>query len=162
MFALIIYFIRHAKAIDKNSSGFKKSNDLDRPLTKQGIKEFTKLLKTVKNQINDPKVIYYSPALRTASTAEIITDYFKIKTTKLERLLPESSTIDFLKWFKDSDFDENIIFVGHEPNLSSIISKMLNASPESIKMKKGAIAAVEIKNDHLKQLLWLIGPDFSH
>jgi phosphohistidine phosphatase SixA len=78
-----------------------------------------------------------------------------------ERLNPSSSFENFIK-VKDkieTKFDkiEVIAFVGHEPDFSEIISKLISSSMVGVKLKKPSIVEIEF-NENRGELIAFLTP----
>ncbi len=133
---------------DAFSEGVDEEN---RPLLKEGkdvTKVMTQILLENKFQVGE---IISSPFLRALETAEIIkkTAHYDKKITISEALLPERNFDDFLdvlKNRKESHPDKGIVVVGHEPNLSHLISTLLGGRKTFIELKKSAVAVIEVES----------------
>jgi len=141
-----LLFIRHSLAVDRMKFS---GDDLDRPLTKKGIKRAKKFFKKIKKIYPEIDVIYTSPAIRALQTANILNNFYNTKLIKTPFLLPGAE-------FKRLKFNNNIVaIVGHEPDLSEFIRTL--TFNENIKLQKPSLAEVEdgvlkalIQHTHLK------------
>ncbi len=125
-----LFFIRHAAAAARDTW---TGDDSARPLTKDGAKKMRQSAKGLKKLVKKIDLIITSPALRAVQTAEILGDIFKkskhITSVKLE---PGSSYLDFLKLMEEIGPDpESVALVGHEPDLSLILSALLTGDADS-------------------------------
>jgi phosphohistidine phosphatase len=118
-----------------------------RPLLSDGKENSKKVSEfLIENGIEIGELIS-SPFLRALETAEVVKKTFKYdgKITISEALLPERNFDDFLALLKQrSDGKKALFFVGHEPNLSHVVSSILGSRKSFIQLKKSGIALVEI------------------
>jgi len=146
-----LYVLRHA------SAGTRRANpviDVKRPLDKEG-KQQCMLIATCLNALNVHfDLIASSPlkrALQTASLVGMEIGYeTKIMTT--EALAPSGSVAGFHQLVSDLSKHENVLIVGHNPNLQQFLSSLIscagvngNGSPDraSVRLRKGALARVD-------------------
>jgi len=135
-----LYFIRHAKAVDRVDWN---DDDLLRPLNQKGIKIskefFSKLPK-----IYDIDIIISSKAVRAMQTAQILKEFYPNAIYTTSNLLnPGSSLVDVEILLKEYEDYENIALVGHEPDISTTISKLLGCKFLNINVKKSSIIELE-------------------
>jgi phosphohistidine phosphatase len=139
-----LYFLRHA------SAGLRRRSpvlDLKRPLDKEGKKHCLQLA-YVLNALNIQfDLIISSPLKRCLQTASLIgteTGY-EAQIMNSDALAPEATLKDFQKLLRENAHAENLLVVGHNPNLSSFLGSILvpAASPEAkIRLRKGSMARV--------------------
>ncbi|NYF90555.1 histidine phosphatase family protein [Tunturiibacter empetritectus] len=139
-----LYILRHA------SAGLRRKNpllDLKRPLDKEGKKHSLQLA-YVLNALNIQfDLIVSSPLKRSLQTATLIgteTGY-EAPILQSESLAPAATVKDFQKLLRDFASHENILVVGHNPNLTTFLGSLLvpASSPEAkIRLRKGSIARV--------------------
>jgi phosphohistidine phosphatase len=138
-----IYLIRHGDA-EKISIGKK---DSDRELTSTGRVKLKSAVINWKNLIKDLDFIITSPLTRAAQTANIIAEVYgagdKIMIDK--KLSPGSRTESIIE-IANSLNGLEIAFVGHQPDLSEILSDLISPKAAYIDFKKGAIAKVSFGN----------------
>ena len=158
-----LYVLRHA------SAGTRRPNpliDAKRPLDKEG-KQQCILIAGALNALNIHfDVIASSPLKRALQTASFVGTEMgndtKILTTKA--LSPEAAIADFHKLVGDLSGHENVLVVGHNPNLQHFLSSViscLNPSAASlpnranVRLRKGSIARVDCTR-RPATLNWLI------
>jgi phosphohistidine phosphatase len=139
-----LYVLRHA------SAGLRRANpllDAKRPLDKEGKKHCLQLA-YVLNALNIQfDLIVSSPLKRCLQTASLIgteTGY-EAQILNSTALAPAAMLKDFQKLLNDCSKRENLLVVGHNPNLSSFLGSLLvpAANPEAkIRLRKGSIARV--------------------
>jgi phosphohistidine phosphatase len=139
-----LYFLRHA------SAGLRRRSpilDLKRPLDKEGKKHCLQLA-YVLNALNIQfDLIISSPLKRCLQTASLIgteTGY-EAQILNSNALAPEATLKDFQRLLRENTHAENLLVVGHNPNLSSFLGSILvpATGPEAkIRLRKGSMARV--------------------
>jgi phosphohistidine phosphatase len=139
-----LYILRHA------SAGLRKTNpllDVKRPLDKEGKKHSLQLA-YVLNALNIQfDLIISSPLKRSLQTAALIgteTGY-EAPVQQSDALAPSATVKDFQKLLREISKRENVLVVGHNPNLTTFLGSLLvpASSPEAkIRLRKGSIARV--------------------
>jgi phosphohistidine phosphatase len=139
-----LYILRHA------SAGLRRANpllDVKRPLDKEGKKHSLQLA-YVLNALNIQfDLIISSPLKRSLQTAAMIgteTGY-EAPIQQSNALAPSATVKDFQKLLREISNRENVLVVGHNPNLTSFLGSLLvpASSPEAkIRLRKGSIARV--------------------
>lgn len=134
-----LYLVRHADA-EKVQPGKK---DEDRKLSKEGKER----IRGVANQwfyfIKNMDLICSSPFIRAVETAEIIAKCFeyKGKVIKDSVLASGSHTKDMIAFVNNLDVND-IMVVGHQPDLSEHVSNLVSSHGALIEFKKAAIAKI--------------------
>lgn len=146
-----LYVLRHA------SAGTRRANpviDAKRPLDKEG-KAQCLLIGGVLNALDVHfDVIASSPLKRALQTASFVGSEIgdEAKILKTKALAPEATIADFRRLISDFSSLENVLVVGHNPNLQQFLSAMIsgvdaslngNASRPNIRLRKGALARVD-------------------
>lgn len=145
-----LYVLRHA------SAGTRRSNptiDAKRPLDKEG-KQQCILIGTCLNALNVHfDVIASSPLKRALQTASLVGMEigYESKLLITEALSPEGTVSDFHKLVSELSKHENVLIVGHNPNLQEFLSSLVSTAslnghqPElaNIRLRKGALARVD-------------------
>lgn len=139
-----LYILRHA------SAGTRRANpllDIKRPLDKEGKKHSLQLAHVL-NALNIQfDLIVSSPLKRCLQTASLIgteTGY-EAQILHSSALAPEATVKDFQKLLHEYNSRENLLVVGHNPNLSLFLGTLLVPahSPEArIRLRKGSMARV--------------------
>jgi len=138
-----IYLIRHGDA-EKVEIGKK---DFDRELTASGKIKMNNAAQFWKNIIDRFDSIYSSPLTRAYQTAEITAEVFGIKDKMIidKKLSPGCKAESIVEIANSSD-KEDIVFVGHQPDFSEILSGLISIKGANIDFKKGAIAKIVFGN----------------
>jgi len=158
-----LFLLRHGLAAERGTPGF--ANDADRPLTPQGRRQLRKIAAAMRQMELSFDAILSSPFLRARQTAEIVGKELKLKKRLAfaDELQPggnEKKLIQRLATLKPPP--ENVLLVGHEPDLSNMISWFVTgATGAGFALKKGGLAKLEIKKLRACKcatLAWLLTP----
>lgn len=146
-----VVLVRHGIAEDKGTK-----NDFDRELTEAGAKKMKKIGRALATVFPDADTIYSSPLVRAMQTAERIADAYgsKLRISQTDALRSEATVAYFRELIAHAG-GENIICVGHEPNLSTIVEELADAR---IVMKKGGCCGLRFSSSGSAQLEWLAPP----
>jgi phosphohistidine phosphatase len=134
-----IYLIRHGDA-EKAST---QKKDSERKLTPDGEQKIKTAAEGWKLLIPSLSHIISSPLIRAMQTAEIVAKVFefkgKINTDK--RLISGAKTEDLIDLAVEI-MGQDMAFVGHEPDFSEHVSRLISSSDVKIDFKKGMIAKI--------------------
>jgi phosphohistidine phosphatase len=157
-----IFILRHGEAGARVPVA---SRDTERSLTETGKDEMEKIAESLLRLRVEFDKIASSPLKRAKETAEIVTKVYEKDSPKLEmwdELKPEGSKQELLQKLSKLKQDSDIMLVGHEPYLSTLIGEVISGSPGArISLKKGGIAKVQILSFSPKvtgELRWLLTP----
>jgi phosphohistidine phosphatase len=153
--AIRLHLLRHAHAGD----AFEWVGDDDlRPLTSKGRKQAERLGRFMCEHDIRPDVIVSSPLVRAVQTAEIVAAELGMTVRKDPRLASGFSQRELWALLDELGAREPLL-VGHEPDLSSLLSYLTDAP---LPMKKGALATVDLETrlgDGEGVLCWLLPPE---
>lgn len=156
-----LYILRHA------SAGTRRANpvvDVKRPLDKEGKLQcflIGSYISTLKIHFD---LVVSSPLKRALQTASLVGTEVaydgKIKVS--EALAPEASLQAFLELIHELQGQENVLVVGHNPNLPLFLASLImngSASPgrAAIRLRKGAVARIDLTR-RPGMLHWLVDP----
>lgn len=148
-----IYLIQHGEAK-------KEEEDPQRGLSKKGKKDTKKIGKFLKNLNIEIDKIWHSPKNRARETAEILENYIilKGKMEEVQGLSPMDEPEEI--FYKINELEEDLILVGHLPNLSKLSSLLIcnDKSKEIISFKMGSILCLEKKENNF-QVCFFITPE---
>jgi|GEM_PF-332852 len=146
-----LYFVRHGEAEDLAPS------DHNRELTERGKERVAKAAQVMKRLGIKPVTIYSSPRIRAKQTAEIIAEALEMEITIVEDVNFGFDTSAVKLLIKNLKSKEEMMFVGHNPDMSQIVHKLTGAS---VSMKKGGMARIDVINAKARrgELVWLIAP----
>jgi phosphohistidine phosphatase len=158
-----LFILRHGLAVERGTRGF--ANDALRPLTPKGEKQLRDTADSLRKLGLDFDAILSSPLVRARQTAEIVADELGLKKRmKLsEALAPGSDQKILIAELNGlTPLPETILLVGHEPDLSRLVS-LLTTGDTKLQMdfKKGGLCKLEAKKLRAGQcatLVWLLTP----
>jgi phosphohistidine phosphatase len=149
-----LYFLRHGEA---DWPDWNKPDD-ERPLTDFGKKEVRQVAKFLDRLKVKPDLIVTSPLPRASQTAKIAAEQLKVKLREDESLEPGFGLSELRTVFKRHR-SKVLMLVGHEPDFTSVISKLTGAS---VKLSKAGVALLDIDPESEEgKLLWLFSPKFA-
>ncbi len=152
-----LYVLRHASAGEKRPNPLL---DKKRPLDKEG-KQQCLLVGSYLNALRvSIDVIVSSPLKRALQTASLVgTELGYESTIQLsDALAPGASVEVFQQLVTSLSVYENVIVVGHNPNLSQfLVSLITSAGRPNLRLRKGSIARVDCTRKP-GQLVSLIEP----
>lgn len=162
---MILYIVRHAIAEQRQDSN-SGADDSQRPLTDPGRKKFRKIARGLQEMGVQIGTILTSPYLRAADTATILQKELGLKKDQLvtvDELKPGADGGRLMSRIgKDYGKLESIALVGHEPDLSRLISVLISGDPSlAITLKKGGVCCLSADNLHYGRcatLEWLMAP----
>ncbi len=156
-----IYLLRHGPAGEASNE---YPDDSQRPLTEDGKEKVQEIAKGMKHLGLTFDVVYTSPYKRTRQTAEIVCKVLKLKApVQLKNLEPGVHAASLVGKIEAGDKGENLLLVGHEPDLSRLITLFATGlNGGVVHMRKGALALVsagELKAGRCGTIEWLFDPD---
>lgn len=157
-----LYILRHA------SAGVRRANpilDQKRPLDKDGKRHCFQLAHVLNATKLSFDLIVSSPLKRCMQTASLVGTETGYEEPVLPStaLAPAASLPDFQRLLQEfrghTNSEENILLVGHNPNLTTFLSSLLVPQPQSpsIRLRKGSIARITV-DQRGAMLQWLIDP----
>ena len=156
-----LYFLRHGFAGQPEAPDV----DDDRPLTKSGILKMEKSAESIASIVTSFDVILSSPLKRAHQTALIIAREmgYKDKIEHSDLLRPGAQIGKFLTSLEKYGKEEkqSVLLIGHEPDMSNIISLLTGIPAGSIEFKKSAFCNIEVTSFSASargKLLWLLQP----
>ena len=155
---MILYFMRHGDA----GSHSMAADDDARTLTPAGVGELRAAAPIWRRLNLRPDTVISSPLPRALATAELFVEGIGLARTPVvdPRLEPGASWMDFAQAMAEWPDARRVMFVGHEPDLSSAACLLTGAT--SIRMRKGGLACVEFPGTPepgAGELVWLLDPD---
>jgi phosphohistidine phosphatase len=157
---LRLLIVRHARAMARGTRGF---CDDDRPLTKDGAKEFATAASGLARIAPRPDVILTSPLLRARQTAEIARAAWNSRVRiQQERTLAQVAAAGVVKLLAGYPNTRAVALFGHEPGVSALLAHLIGAKPaEALGFKKGGAALVETLDPRQRgsgRLVWFLPP----
>ncbi len=155
-----LFILRHA------SAGTRRLNpllDVKRPLDKDGKRHCLQLahvLNALKIQFD---LIVSSNLKRSMQTASLVGTEAGYESPVLisTALAPEATLHDFQRLLHDCRDHENVLLVGHNPNINSFLGSLLvpasTHSPAHVRLRKGSLARLSLTRGPAT-LQWLLDP----
>ena len=151
-----VLFIRHAPALNRSDW---LRDDMLRPLSDKGMTAAKKIFKGLSKVYKVPQAVFTSEAVRAKESAEIFSRYFGSVKVKESPALNPRATFEGVKELLLESNLEYVAVIGHEPDLSEIISMFLVKNGDlPIEIKKAALVELEIDDDNFGVLKSLIPP----
>jgi phosphohistidine phosphatase len=158
---MMLYVVRHAIAEDAAPHG----GDGARRLTPEGRRKMERVARGLRALGIMPDVILTSPLVRAVETTRIVVAALRDapEPRELDALVSDVAATDTLKALRPFSRNRHVMIVGHEPNLSNVVSLLLTGAPggAAMDLKKGGCAAVELTAfapHGGATLLWLLPP----
>jgi phosphohistidine phosphatase len=158
--AMVIYFLRHANAGQKQFSNPVK--DEKRPLDKVGEQQSHDVGRALAFIGVTAGVIISSPLTRAVQTADIVAQEigYEEKIMLDAALRPEATFEQFKALLNRHKEKAAIMVVGHDPSMTDFVNAVLSSGTPLalVEMKKGGVAKVEKELRRPAVLRWLITP----
>ncbi|OLC93345.1 MAG: phosphohistidine phosphatase SixA [Acidobacteria bacterium] len=154
-----IYILRHGIAVERGTPGYKR--DGDRPLTDEGVEKMRQIAKAMREMDLQFDVIFSSPYVRAKATADIVAETLGENVTLTDSLPPEADPAELIDEI-NGEKPQRVLLVGHEPDLSALISTLICGKRNAdIELKKGGLAkltAETLTYGKCATLNWLLTP----
>jgi phosphohistidine phosphatase len=137
-----VYVVRHAIAAKRDAEQW--PDDSKRPLTEEGSARFRRAAAGLRRLVPQVDAVLCSEYTRAWQTAELLHDVTgwpaPEKLTELEATEPAADVAGALR----RRTEESIALVGHEPQLSRLVSLLLSGSETTVRLepKKGCVIAI--------------------
>jgi phosphohistidine phosphatase len=155
---MIVYFLRHANAGERLVSPKK---DEKRGLDKEGIEQCGYVGRALAALDVQVDAVISSPLKRSTQTASLVGNEmgFEGKLQIDPALRPQGTFADFRKLLDKYARHEAIMVVGHNPNLSEFLGRIISATgcEAATDLRKGAVAKVELRRSS-GSLSWCLTP----
>jgi len=155
-----IYILRHASAGEQRINPIL---DRKRPLDKEGKKHCLQLAHVLNAMKLQFDLIVSSPLKRSMQTASLVgTEMgYEAKILSSDALAPQATFPQFQKLLREYADIENLLLVGHNPNLTGFVGSLLvtagNSAPASVRLRKGSLARLNFTRGPAT-LQWLLDP----
>ena len=158
-----LFLLRHGVAVEREEFDFAR-DDL-RPLTVKGKKQLRQIAAAMRALELNCEVILSSPLVRARQTAEIMAADLKLERhlAFADELKPGGDLKNLIQRLVQlKPAAENILLVGHEPDLSELISLLVTGNRGAgLALKKGGLAKLELEKlraGKCATLRWLLTP----
>lgn len=148
-----LYFFRHGIAEPADDH----TPDHKRALTPEGIARTRRAARCLKALGIDPDRLYTSPLTRARQTAGILGQSLGVAVQVRREVGPGFNLTAVEGLIRDLGRDDEVLFVGHEPDFSQTIAALVGGR---VIMKKGGLARIDTVayQPLVGQLVWLIPP----
>ena len=153
-----LYILRHA------SAGIRRANpllDQKRPLDKEGKRHCLHLAHVLNAMKLSFDLVVSSPLKRCMQTASLVGTETGYEQPILpsSALSPSATLPDFQRLLQEFHANENMLLVGHNPNLSTFLGSLIVHQPgaASVRLRKGSLARVNFDRGPAV-LQWLLDP----
>jgi phosphohistidine phosphatase len=154
-----LLIIRHAIAVPRGTPDIP---DDERPLTKRGRRRFRSAARGLARLVKRPDFVLTSPLPRARETAEIAAREWgkRVEITE-EAALAGGSVEEISAMLARYPGESTVAIVGHEPDLSEVLARILGTPHEErLTFKKGGAALAELPGSVLEGggLMWYLPP----
>jgi phosphohistidine phosphatase len=154
-----LYILRHGIAVERGTPGYKK--DSDRPLTPEGEEKMRQIADAMRGMDLKFDLILSSPYARAEQTAKIVAGELDEDVSYSDYLVPGGNALELIGEIND-ERPQRVLLVGHEPDLSSLISVLVTGGSDAgIELKKGGLCrltAEKLVFGKCARLNWLLTP----
>jgi len=158
-----LFLLRHGIAVEPGTRGFE--DDFARPLTDKGRRQLRKNIAAIEELASKFDLILSSPLVRAKQTAEIVAKQLKLKKRLrfTSALAPGGAAAILVRQLeREKPSPEKVLLVGHEPDLSRLISLFTTGGYQmQVDFKKGGLCKLEVeklKAGQCARLAWLLTP----
>jgi phosphohistidine phosphatase len=156
-----LFLVRHAKAEPRDPHRWPA--DAKRPLTEDGIREFSRFVRTSRLLPGNVDVLATSPLVRAKQTADIL---HQVRTwppaEEWKELEPNADPALLLERLAATKEADRIALVGHMPHIGRLLSLLTTGRTDGLshKFRKGAVARVRLESPATLpgRLDWLVPP----
>ena len=152
-----LLLIRHAIAVPRGTD----IADDERPLTKRGFRRFRAAARGLARAVKRPDALLTSPLVRAHQTAVIVAEAWG-RTRPVEVPALAGGTFEELaEVLGQYPLDATVVLVGHEPDLSSHLARLLGTPHEArLTFRKGGAALVDVPGTLTDggALIWYLSP----
>ncbi|HEY9148691.1 MAG TPA: histidine phosphatase family protein [Gammaproteobacteria bacterium] len=155
--------LRHAIALEREKAAAQGMSDGERPLTDKGRRRMEQAASALGSLFDRPALLLSSPLLRARQSAEILAAHYRNPTLLMSHeLAPDQPPQRLLKALQKQQPAGQLVIIGHEPQLSTLIALLLcGESHPFITLKKGGAALLEFAqgiDSGSATLSWLLQP----
>src|SRR5215470_9455742 len=144
--AMDIYLVRHAIAQQLGQKN--EFTDEKRSLSSQGRERMRQIAKGLGRLGVVPDLIMTSPLVRAIETGDILAEALGLEQKQIRKsnaLSPGGSFDELFAEIKRQKRIQSVALVGHEPDLSSLISRIVSGDGAlSVPLKKGGICCIRV------------------
>jgi len=154
-----LYIVRHGES-GRSIANLKR--DIERALTSEGRKEVEDIADSIQKLGVEFDEIASSPLPRAKETAQIIARrQKKAKFLVWDELRPEGDRQAMLARLAKKGHESEVLLVGHEPYLTSVVADLIGARVGTILLKKAGLVRIRVTSfapSAEGELRWLLSP----
>lgn len=156
-----LYVMRHGIAVARGDPNF--PDDGKRPLTPQGRKKLREIAKGLLRLGLCVDSVISSPLLRASETATIVAGVLSpgIEVEFSNYLLPGGSLRALLTSLSKQKDHRSVLVVGHEPDLSEGVARLIGDARAGFRFKKGGCCRIDFEKFPPRppgKLVWWLTP----
>lgn len=157
-----LFLVRHAVAWPHDPDRW--PDDSLRPLTPEGIERFRRAARGLRRVVRSVDLVLASPFPRAWHTAELLSEEAGWPTpTRCEALEAGRDPTETLNGVRPHFEAGAVALVGHEPNLSQVVSTLLTGRSTEVRLdlRKGGAACLRLEGSPRAEettLRWLLTP----
>ena len=157
-----VFVLRHAIAEDAGPG----QADSERRLTEDGRDRLRLVVRKAMRAGMSPGIVLASPYVRARQTAEILLEELNrpCEMVTTANLTPYAPVEDLWRELREYAPLSPVIVVGHNPQLSELVSVLIGSPRYAVEMKKAAIAYVKDAGDGPRpegHLAWMLTPKLA-
>ncbi|HKT10294.1 MAG TPA: phosphohistidine phosphatase SixA [Terriglobia bacterium] len=156
-----LYVMRHGIAVARGDPGF--PDDAKRPLTPEGKKKLKAVARGLFRLGLCVDSIISSPLVRASETAAIVSEVLApgVKVESSEFLRPGGSLQALLTSLAKRGDHRSVLIIGHEPDLSDSVAKLIGNAQANFQFKKGGCCRIDFDKFPPRppgKLIWWLTP----
>lgn len=153
---MVLYFLRHGRAGEQ-----RPIDDDGRELTTEGLVALRGAVSLWRRLNLRPDLVLSSPLVRARQTAELFCAGLQLPAPVVDETLgPGAAWASFARALTRAPDARRVLFVGHEPDLSSTVALLSGAA--SVRLRPGGLACLEfygVPEPGAGEIAWLLDPD---
>ena len=161
-----LILIRHGIAVDPEKYAACPGAEPERPLTERGVKRAKRAARGLRRVVDRIDLIATSPYSRAVQTAEIFCHALRksdrSQIASLPALAPGGAPKTLIDWLRQQDQNATIALVGHEPDLSRLLSVLTTGNAiDVVRFGKAGAALLHCMDEVVEggcELLWFLPP----
>lgn len=154
-----LVLLRHGIAQDRADPA--TPPDPERRLTPRGERRTLQAARGLRALFPEPRIVLSSPFVRARQTADLALEGLGARAVDVvptDALLPEAPPADLLRVLERTGVDQ-VLAVGHAPNLDLVVAHALGAPAAVTALKKAGAACLELTpGAGPGRLVWLLEP----
>lgn len=153
--------IRHAIAEERETFAATGRPDAERPLTDRGTRRMRRGVRGLVSVLPAIDRLVSSPYVRARQTADLVAEPYGVAVETHEILTPGHGPDAVAAWLAEAGGASTLAIVGHEPDLSALVSYLLSGVHDpAVELKKGAACLLDVAEPARggATLCWLLAP----